>query len=85
MKPTVTIVIVNWNSGDLLLRCVEHCLRQTLPAEAIVVVDNASTDNSLDGVESQQSVSIMRMDRNLGFAAATTAPLSNAGPIGYCC
>ncbi|MBX9849334.1 MAG: glycosyltransferase family 2 protein [Hyphomonadaceae bacterium] len=79
MKPTVTIVIVNWNSGDLLLRCVEHCLRQTLPAEAIVVVDNASTDNSLDGVESQQSVSIMRMDRNLGFAAANNRAIEQCG------
>jgi GT2 family glycosyltransferase len=69
MKPTVTIVIVNWNSGALLRQCVEHCLSQTVQADAIVVVDNASQDESLAGLHGLTGVTVMRMDENLGFAA----------------
>lgn len=69
MKPTVTIVIVNWNSGALLRECLAHCLRQTVRADAIVVVDNASEDTSLEGVDALPGVAVMRMDQNLGFAA----------------
>jgi GT2 family glycosyltransferase len=76
MKPTVTIVIVNWNSGALLRRCVEHCLRQTVRADAIVVVDNASEDGSLDGLDALPGVTVMRMDSNLGFAAGNNRAIA---------
>jgi N-acetylglucosaminyl-diphospho-decaprenol L-rhamnosyltransferase len=66
----ISIVIVNWNSGQLLQRCVQSLLRNAAGC-SIVVVDNASTDSSLLFAEALQSadLSILRNDRNIGFAA----------------
>ncbi|MCU4121264.1 glycosyltransferase family 2 protein [Variovorax sp. N23] len=69
MKPSVSIVIVNWNSGPMLMKCLRLCLEQTVPADRIFVVDNASQDDSLQGVDELPGVTLMRMPTNLGFAA----------------
>lgn len=70
MKPSVCIVIVNWNSGPMLMKCLQSCLEQTVLADRIFVVDNDSQDDSLRGVEEVPGVTLMRMPTNLGFAAA---------------
>jgi len=67
----VAVIIVNWNSGDYLGRCVKALLAQSRPMAKIVVVDNASTDDSLDSiVDLSDAVSIVRQQTNTGFAAA---------------
>ena len=43
----VGVIVVNWNSGDLLLPCVESIVGQTIAPERVLIVDNASTDGSL--------------------------------------
>ena len=43
----VGVIVVNWNSGDLLLPCVESIAGQTIAPERVLIVDNASTDGSL--------------------------------------
>src|SRR3954469_19471653 len=73
---TVDVVIVNWNSGDHLRRCLEALA--TIGAElallrAVTVVDNASTDESLQltsRVQETLPLVIIRNGANLGFAAA---------------
>lgn len=64
----VSIIIVGWNSGALLPRC----LRSLADADAeIIVVDNASTDGSAARVERQfPTVRLIRAAANLGFAGA---------------
>ena len=48
MPHELSIVIVNWNGGSLLARCVETIVRSAPKADyEIVVIDNASTDDSL--------------------------------------
>ena len=71
MTASVAVIIVNFNSGSLIGECL-RCLRaQTLPPEQIIVVDNASHDGSVDRVEDDDPlIEVMRLDRNLGFAAA---------------
>jgi N-acetylglucosaminyl-diphospho-decaprenol L-rhamnosyltransferase len=66
----ISIVIVNWNSGQLLQRCIQSLL-QNAAGCPIIVVDNASTDSSLLFAETIHSadLSILRNDRNIGFAA----------------
>lgn len=68
--PSVSVIIVNYNSGELLLRCVQHCLRQAVLPDAIFVVDNASSDGSVQAVEGLPRVHLLRMEQNIGFAAA---------------
>jgi N-acetylglucosaminyl-diphospho-decaprenol L-rhamnosyltransferase len=66
----VTIVIVNWNSGPLLRKCVASLLEYAAGCE-IVIVDNASKDTSLADIRDwESSLTVVANDHNAGFAAA---------------
>jgi GT2 family glycosyltransferase len=66
----IAIVIVNWNSGQLLEKCVQSLLNNA-PGSQIVVVDNASSDLSLRFAEEiPNDLLILRNPRNIGYAAA---------------
>jgi GT2 family glycosyltransferase len=68
---TVTVVVVNYNAGELLESCIELCLQQ---AGEVIVVDNASTDESMKAVSRRfgedSRLRIIRNAANLGFAVA---------------
>lgn len=67
----VSVVVVNYNTGDLLVDCVREALAQ---ARQVIVVDNGSSDDSLELLESccagEPRLNIIRNENNLGFAAA---------------
>lgn len=67
----VSLIIVNYNAGPLLKDCVSAVLNQV---EQLIVVDNASTDNSLVQLDALTSsggeLQIIRNPENLGFATA---------------
>lgn len=71
LREPVSIVVVNHNAGILLSNCVRTGLQQ---AEEVLVIDNGSTDKSLELLEANSNinerVSILKTRRNLGFAAA---------------
>jgi N-acetylglucosaminyl-diphospho-decaprenol L-rhamnosyltransferase len=70
--PDVSVCVVNWNGGDML-RNLLASLRTSDPGLRlqVIVVDNASTDNSLAGAaDALPGVDVVRNDRNRGFAAA---------------
>jgi GT2 family glycosyltransferase len=72
MIPDLSIIIVNFNTRDDLQRCLES-LAAAPPgvSHEIAVVDNASTDGSVDAVRSRwPSVQVLPQSRNLGFSAA---------------
>lgn len=65
-------VIVNYNAGSLLEDCVKSWLKSA-PGAPLVIVDNASTDASLDFISSLPSshtVSVINNFRNMGFSVA---------------
>lgn len=67
----VSVVIVNFNAGDLLLDSVKAALSQ---AKQVIVVDNASSDSSLKMLEehiaNEPRLQILQTGSNLGFASA---------------
>jgi N-acetylglucosaminyl-diphospho-decaprenol L-rhamnosyltransferase len=74
MIPSLDIVIVNWNSGDLLRRCMRS-LVASLPCGAqidrVVVVDNGSADDSMRELPSTGiELIVLQNSVNRGFAAA---------------
>lgn len=74
---TLSVVIVSWNTRDLLRRCLLS-LREHPPGRPmeIRVVDNASTDGSPGMVRDEfPGVELLEMERNLGFSAANNAAL----------
>jgi GT2 family glycosyltransferase len=67
----IGLVIVNYNAGENLQRCLSHVVAQQRPADRIIVVDNASNDGSIDTVaERFPGVEVLRNSENVGFAAA---------------
>jgi GT2 family glycosyltransferase len=70
--PQVSIVIVSFNTRDLLRECIGVVRREVGGiVQETIVVDNASRDGSADMVRSQfPEVQLIRSDTNLGFAGA---------------
>ena len=67
----VSVTIVTYNSGRFIKRCLESVLEQKYPTTEIVVIDNASTDGTVDILEQfEERVRIVYNDENIGFAAA---------------
>lgn len=70
----VAVVVPNWNGAAFITRTLAAVLAQTRPADRVLVVDNASTDDSYDVIARQfPSVEIVRLPRNTGFAGAANA------------
>ena len=70
-KCLIAVIIVNWNSGNYLSDCVAGLLKQTLKPDRILIIDNASSDNSLDTVRKLSSnIEIIEREENYGFAAS---------------
>ncbi len=71
-SPNVSVIIVNYNAGDRLTRCLQHLADQTLRDFEVIVIDNGSTDGSLveaRGVEVGAPTTFIEAGANLGFAA----------------
>lgn len=65
------VVVVNYNTGTALRRCLAAVGEQGAVVASITVVDNASTDDSLDlPARLLDQVDILRNDRNPGFGTA---------------
>ncbi|MCX9083191.1 MAG: glycosyltransferase family 2 protein [Candidatus Methanoperedens sp.] len=68
-KPTVSIIVLNWNGKQYLETCLSSLIKQTYPYIEIIFVDNGSSDGSIEFVESKYpEVIIVKHLRNLGFA-----------------
>ena len=68
---TVAVLIVNWNGGPLLRQCLESLERQRRRADHVIVVDNASTDDSLrQAASALRDVELIALPSNVGFARA---------------
>ena len=66
--PLARVVIVNYNGGRYLAEAVQSVRSQTVPCE-LVVVDNCSTDSSLQTIAFLDDVTVLRSPRNIGFGA----------------
>jgi len=64
----VSVIIVNWNGGHFLRRCLTALMNQTVKPHEIILVDNASKDDSLEIMRDFPSVKLIALDYNSGFA-----------------
>ncbi len=76
----ISIVIVSYNGREHLRRCLASLLAHPPAAEReVIVVDNDSADGSADMVASDfPGVRLLRMRRNLGFAAGANRGIKEA-------
>jgi GT2 family glycosyltransferase len=80
MAPTVSIVIVSYNTREMTLACLDSIAAETrsTPYE-IIVADNASSDGSAEAIAAHQSQpKIIPLRQNIGFAAANNLAVGMA-------
>lgn len=72
--PSLDVIIPNWNGGPMLGECLQSLARWSEGvALRVVVFDNGSTDDPvamIDGLQLRLALTILRADRNLGYAEA---------------
>jgi len=82
MMSHATVIVVNHNGGDRVMRCLESLLRDPYADRQILVVDNASTDESANGVASfvttHPEIALIRSSQNLGYAGGVNLALGSA-------
>jgi len=75
--PRVAVVIVSFNTRDLLERCLQAVEAQTEAPAQVIVVDNASSDGSAAMVRERfPGVQVIELDENLGFGPANNVGLA---------
>ena len=87
-KATLSVVVPNYNDGSTLVGSLEAILAQSRAADEVLVVDDGSTDNSVELVEkicrANPSVRLIKSDRNCGLPAALNRGLKEAGSDYVC-
>lgn len=72
----ISVVIPTWNRRDLIMTCLESLAAQTLDEAEIIVVDDASSDDTLEALaQAHPEVRVLRLLENRRFAAAVNAGL----------
>ena len=78
-RDLVSVTIVTYNSGRFIKRCLDSILEQKYPHLDVVIVDNASTDGTVDILEQfAEKCRIYYNDENIGFAAAQNQAIALA-------
>ena len=73
-KPLVSVVTVNYNGAELLGKLLDSLRGQTYQPREILVVDNGSTDGSVELVQQgYPEVRLIRLDTNSGFTGGNNA------------
>lgn len=78
-SPLISIVIPNWNGARFLPTCLDSLNRQTYEAIEVIVVDNASSDESREMIRARYpSVMLLELPENRGFTGACNAGMAAA-------
>lgn len=78
-KQLVSIIVVNWNAKDYLDNCISSLLDQTYDNFEIILVDNASSDDSVNFVKTNfPQVKIIQNNDNVGFAEGNNIGIENS-------
>lgn len=79
MNSRVVAVMVAYNRQDLLVQALDALGQQTRVVDAVLVVDNASTDDSAAVAEAHPSTSkLLKLPRNTGGAGGFAAGIASA-------
>lgn len=79
--PIISVIIVNYNAGELLAKAVSAILRSSVPLE-VLVSDNGSSDSSLEILDNiaadDARLKIIKNGKNLGFSRANNLAIGLA-------
>jgi GT2 family glycosyltransferase len=84
MANRLAVIVVTWNSREDTLRCLASLRGELGSGDTVVVVDNASTDGTADGVRREHPrVHVLGAGANVGFAGGNNIGLRWALDQGY--
>ena len=78
-KSLVSIVVLNYNAGKLLLNCIESIKKSSYQNIEILVVDNISSDNSqIECKKKFPDIKLIQNDENLGYCGGNNEGIKKA-------
>lgn len=78
-RPTVAVVIPNWNGKDVIGKCLASLEAQTYKPSEIIVVENGSTDGSAEYIAKNfPKIKLIKEPVNLGFAGGVNVGIKAA-------
>ena len=79
IDPSVAIILVNWNSYDFSVNCINSLNKCNYTNFKIILVDNGSKDSSIDKLSLQfKDIHFIKNKSNLGFTGANNIGISKA-------
>lgn len=77
--PELVLIILNWDSAGDTIECAESLLPQLRATDRIIIVDNGSTDDSLERMQNRfPEIEIIQNPRNLGFQGGMNVGIRRA-------
>jgi len=78
-NPLVSVIVLNYNAGELLLNCIESIKKSTYKNLEIIVVDNISTDKSQKICkEKYPNIKLIQNDENFGYCEGNNIGIRKA-------
>jgi len=78
-NPLVSVIVLNYNAGELLLNCIKSIKKSAYKNLEIIVVDNISTDKSQKICkEKYPDIKLIQNDENLGYCEGNNIGIRNA-------
>lgn len=77
-QPTVSIILLNMNQPALTLACIDSLQKVTYPNVEIIVIDQNSSDNSVELLSQLQNVHFIASKENLGFTGGNNLGMQKA-------
>ena len=78
----ITAVVVTFNRKELLIRCIDYLRKQTMHLDNIIVVNNGSTDGTIEWLDSQADLDVIHQE-NVGGAGGFYRGIKHAYDKGY--
>jgi GT2 family glycosyltransferase len=79
-QPKITVIVLSWNGREMTMDCLQSLVASDYPRLDIYLVDNASTDGTVDSVRETfaERVQLIVNPENLGFAGGNNVGIQKA-------
>jgi FkbM family methyltransferase len=80
LKPKFSIVMANYNNGRFIAQAIDSVISQTLKDWELIIVDDCSTDDSIDVIKhylTDDRIRLIRRDANKGYVAALKTAIAD--------
>ncbi len=77
-QPFISVVALNYNGLRFLKRIIPAILKLSYPNYEIIIVDNGSTDGSLEYIESFSQITLIKNGKNIGYSSGKNNGIKKA-------